>query len=94
MEIKILSFFIKTLISLLIFQEWVVEGLLGSKDSERVEAGESVVLVKEPKPGWVRFCSDENRYDVFSNQCSAGFFWKPDFKVDDKSWDCVCTRGA
>ncbi len=55
---------------------------------------ESIVLVKEPQPGWVRFCSGEIKFDIFSNQCSRGFFWKPDFNVGDNGWDCVCSRGA
>lgn len=55
---------------------------------------EGVNLVREAKPGWVRFCSGEKRFDIFSNQCPAGFFWKPDFKVNENGWDCVCSRGA
>jgi len=51
------------------------------------------LIKKEAQPGWVRFCVGDTHFDVFANQCPAGFFWKPGFKYDNQNWDCVCTRG-
>jgi hypothetical protein len=58
------------------------------------EDSEGIIIAKEPKPGWVRFCGGESHFDVFSNQCPAGFIWKPDMKVGEAKWDCICSRGS
>ncbi|ODN03232.1 hypothetical protein Ocin01_03449 [Orchesella cincta] len=47
-------------------------------------------VIKDPKPGWARFCKGDEVYDTFANQCPVGIFWD---EGNDNKWDCVCTRG-
>lgn len=48
-------------------------------------------IIKEPKPGWARFCKGDKVYDTFANQCPVGIFWNS--TKQNTEWDCVCTRG-